>query len=474
MIELILEEAAKIMGAELTGEDRVNVASRLFPPVSTDTRTLTSGQCFVCLKGPRFDAHDFVEQALDKGASVIVHSEDLPTAAIRPGVVYLKVADSLAALQTLAHYTRRKWGGILIGVTGSAGKTTTRSFISTLLGREYRVMQSSGNFNNEIGLPLSLLGIGSEHQAAVIEFGMNHAGEIRALARIALPDCAVLTNVGPVHLEFFESVDAIARAKAEILEFLPADGWIVFNADDERLVRAVRDHNPARKISFGFGPKADVRVTDYTLHDLSHMDLRALVRGSEISASLPFGGRHFLYNVAAALATAAELGVSLGQLREGLKELKPVRMRGRLLRLGKGRLAGVTVWDDSYNANPNAVSSVLETLKELRGFQRKIVALGSMLELGQHSSQLHKETGARIAASGVDLLLAVGSQSAFLCEGAQAAGMASHKLLEFEDAKTAGDYLVAQLRSGDLVLVKGSRGIGMDQAVRQIEAIEEK
>jgi len=473
VIELILEEAARIMGAELIGEHHADVFTRFFPAVSTDTRTLTSGQCFVCLKGPRFNAHDFVGQALDKGASVIVHSEDLPSSVLRPGVVYLKVADSLSALQNLAHYSRSKWGGMLVGVTGSAGKTTTRSFISTLLGRKFRVMQSSGNFNNEIGLPLSLLGIGPEHQAAVIEFGMNHAGEIRALARIALPDCAVLTNVGPVHLEFFESVDAIARAKAEILEFLPADGWIVFNADDQRVARVVRDH-PAGKISFGFNPSADVRVTDYTLHDLSRMEFTAVVRGSEISASVPFGGRHFLYNVAAALATAVEMGVSVGEMLDGLNELAPVKMRGRLLRLQTGRLAGVTVWDDSYNANPHAVASVLETLKELRGFRRKIVALGSMLELGQYSSQLHKETGARIAASGVDLLLAVGTESAYLCEGARAAGMASDRLLEFQDAKTAGDHLVAQLRSGDLVLVKGSRGIGMDQAVRQIEAVEEK
>jgi len=299
---MIVEEAAKVMGAQVTGDDQSDASTRVFPPVSTDTRSLSPGQCFFCLKGPRFDAHDFVGQALDKGAGVIVHSEDLPSSVLQPGVIYLKVADTLSALKTLAHYARRKWGGRIVGVTGSAGKTTTRSFISTLLGRKYRVMQSAGNFNNEIGLPLSLLGIEPEHQAAVIEFGMNHAGEIRALARIARPDCAVLTNVGPVHLEFFESVDDIARAKAEILEFLPASGWIVFNADDARLVEVVRSH-PGRKSSFGFSPGADVRITDYKLHDLSHMDFRADIRGWSISASVPFAGRHFLYNVAAALAT---------------------------------------------------------------------------------------------------------------------------------------------------------------------------
>ncbi len=222
MIELIVEEAAKAMGAEVIAPDHADASTRLFPPVSIDTRSLSSGQCFFCLKGPRFNAHDFVGQAIDKGAAVIVHSEDLPSSVLRPGILYLKVADTLVALQTLAHYARRKWGGAIVGVTGSAGKTTTRSFISTLLSRKYRVMQSSGNFNNEIGLPLSLLAIEAEHQTAVIEFGMNHAGEIRALARIARPDTAVLTNVGPVHLEFFSSVDDIARAKAEILEFLPA------------------------------------------------------------------------------------------------------------------------------------------------------------------------------------------------------------------------------------------------------------
>ncbi len=203
------------------------------------------------------------------------------------------------------------------------------------------------------------------------------------------------------------------------------------------------------------------------------MDFQAEIRGSRISASVPFAGKHFLYNVAAALATAHEMGLSSGEVLEGLKQLTPVRMRGRFLRLQKGRLAGVTLWDDSYNANPHAVASVLETIKELGGFSRKIVALGSMLELGRESARLHQETGAKIAASGVDLLIAVGSERAFLCQGAQAAGMPSERMLEFEDARPAGDYLVAQLRPGDLVLVKGSRGIGMDQAVRQIEACEE-
>lgn len=472
MIELIVQEAAEVMGAQLVGEHRADVWTRVFPPVSTDTRTLAPGQCFVCLKGPRFNAHDFVGQALEKGASVVVHSDDLPASVLRPGVVFLQVADTLSALQTLAHYARRKWGGTLVGVTGSAGKTTTRAFISALLGRKYRVMQSSGNLNNEIGLPLSLLGIAPEHEVAVIELGMNHAGEIRALARIALPDCAVLTNVGPVHLEFFDSVADIAQAKAEILEFLPAKGRIVFNGDDEHLARVVRNH-PVRKVSFGSSEEADVRIIGYKLHDLSRMDFTAVVRGSELSASVPFAGKYFLYNIAAALATAVDMGVSLEELGQGLKELEPVRMRGRLLRVKRGRLTGVTVWDDSYNANPHAVASVLETIKELRGFQRKIVALGTMLELGRHSAELHRDIGAKIAASGVDLLLAVGSESAFLCQGAHAAGMTSDRLLEFEGAKPAGDYLVAQLRPGDLVLVKGSRGIGMDLAVRQIEAVEE-
>ena len=437
-----------------------------FPPVSTDTRTVQAGQCFVCLKGPKFNAHDFIPEALNKGASVIVHSD--PISLPREGVHFLRVTDTLASLQSLAHYVRMKWAGLVVGVTGSAGKTTTRSFTAALLSNAYQVLESKGNLNNDIGVPLSLLSLEDTHQAAVIEMGMNHPGEIRALARLAQPQTAVLTNVAPVHLEFFASLDEIAQAKGEILEHVPPDGLIVYNADDPRLV-AMAGRHAARGVSYGLENEADVRVINYRYRGLEEMDFEVQTPGGGFSAHVPFVGKHFLYNLAAAIAVALSSGLPERRVSEAVLGLRPLAMRGQVLRLMEGRFTGCTVWDDSYNANPYAVASVLETVGRLTGFKRRILALGDMLELGKRAPELHREVGEKAGALGIDLLVAVGPHAGEVCQGAESCGMDSERMRQFQDSRQAAEYLVHELKDGDFLLVKGSRGIGMDQVVKRIK-----
>jgi UDP-N-acetylmuramoyl-tripeptide--D-alanyl-D-alanine ligase len=297
---------------------------------------------------------------------------------------------------------------------------------------------------------------------------MNHAGEIRLLSRLAAPDVAVLTNVAPVHLEFFTGLEAIAAAKGEILENLPSDRLVVFNADDA-LVRRLTEGRDFRKISFGIENHAAVRIAEYRYHSLEEMQFEVAMPGAVFSATVPFAGRHFLYNLAAAIAVASEYGLSADQLREGISKLQPVSMRGRVLRLTDGPFAGVTVWDDSYNANPQAVMSVLETAASLSGFKRRIVALGDMLELGSSSPHWHEEVGRAVGEKRFDLLIAVGGLSQFICNGAQAVGMTSGRVHHFWNSSQAADFLATELTEGDFLLVKGSRGIGMDRVVRKIE-----
>jgi len=472
VITLSLEEAGRAMGAELSAVSRELSARLPFPPVSTDTRTLQRGQCFLCLKGPKFDAHDFIPKALDKGASVIVHSDSIPDSVGyrvgNDGVYFLRVADTLASLQSLSHYVRMSWAGLVVGVTGSAGKTTTRSFTAALLSDGYRVLESKGNLNNEIGVPLSLLSLEDTHQAAVIEMGMNHAGEIRALARLAQPQTAVLTNVAPVHLEFFSSLDEIAKAKGEILEHVPPDGLIVYNADDPRLAAIAKAHD-ARGVAYGLENKADVRVINYRYRGLEAMDFEVQTPGGGFSAHVPFVGKHFLYNLAAAIAVALNSGLTERRVAEAVPALRPLAMRGQVLKLTEGRFAGCTVWDDSYNANPYAVVSVLDTVARLSGFRRRIVALGDMLELGEKAPELHREVGEKAGGIGIDLLVAVGPHAQDVCKGAQSDGMAPERMRQFTDSRQAAEYLVDELKDGDFLLVKGSRGIGMDEVVKRIK-----
>lgn len=448
-MKLPLHKIAEFIGA--SGEyDRNAVAAGY----SIDSRTITPGELFFAVKGERLDGHDYVEQAVAAGAlAAIVNADQAGRYAERHRL--LVVADPLAALQRLGTAVRRLWGKKLIAVTGSTGKTTTKEAIAQVLRSRYRVLRSEGNLNNQFGLPMQLLRLEPEHEIAVIEIGMNHAGEIRALAEIAHHDMAVVTNVGPVHLEFFESVVAIARAKYELIETLRAGGTAVLNADDEYVSQFGRDFH-GKVLTFGIQRAANVRAENVEQRGAEGCKFELVYRACREHVALPLLGLHNVYNALAAAAVGLEAGVASSQVAEALAGLAPQDKRGQLL-----EVAGATVVNDCYNSNPKALAAMVSSFAALPA-QRHLVVAGEMLELGATSEQLHRDCGAMMAGNGIDMLLGVRGAARHMVEAARAAGMTA----EFVDTpQLAGEWLARAARQGDAILLKASRGVKLEGAL---------
>jgi UDP-N-acetylmuramoyl-tripeptide--D-alanyl-D-alanine ligase len=405
-------------------------------------------------------------EAVRKGASgALVSDPRLRESAELASTAVIVVPDTLAALQKLANAVRRESGSAVVAVTGSAGKSTTKEIIAALLAARYKVFRNRGNLNNHIGLPLSLLELRHRPDIGVFELGMNHFGEISALVKIAEPEVRVWTNVGPAHLEFFGTVDAVAEAKAEILEGAERDALLVANADDDLVMRHAPDF-AGRIRTFGVERPADVRAL--AVRDLGIDGTAALVRTpigeAEIRTALP--GTANLSNVLAAIAVAIRFDIPLSDIVERAAGLKPVARRGEILRLRR-----LTVVDDSYNSNPKALSRALTMLAGESRFPRRVAVLGEMLELGAASADLHRASGEEAARTGLAALIAVGGASArALAEGAVQAGMPASSVRYVEDSHKAVDAVLAAVRPGDLVFVKGSRGIGTEVVVDRLKA----
>ena len=422
--------------------------------VSIDSRTLRPGELFVAIVGPRLDGHDFVAEAVARGAAAILVQREI---SLPPGVDVLRVGDTTAALGRLASHVRQASGLPVVCVTGSTGKTTTKEMAAALLAVLGPVLKSEGNLNNQYGLPLTLFRLSPEHRAAVLELGMSAPGELRALASVARPDLAVITNVAPVHLEFFSSVDAIAQAKAEILEGLGPGGVAVLNRDDPR-VRRIGEAFPGKAIWFGWDRRNEVSAEAWR-GTLFGMRFVLRLGGRPYDAALPLAGRHFVANFMAAAAAAHRLGVAPEAILEAAAQLEPAPHRGRVLRLG----GGVTLLDDSYNANPAAVEAAVAALA-LSPRGRRIAFLGDMLELGPDGPELHRATGEKVAPL-LDAIAAVGPLAAHLLEGAERAGSSSSAFLRYPDSSAAAEEAPQIVRPGDAVLVKGSRGVRMERIV---------
>ena len=469
MFGLDFGQAVQVMGARTWGRDLGRQANRPLPRVVIDSRQVKPGDCFFAIKGDRLDGHDFLEAAMERGAAVGVCSRtpDLDAGAFE-NRIFLRVADTTRALQELAAEFRRRWGRSLVGVTGSMGKTTTRTFTARLLESGHQVLQSPANFNNAFGVPLSLLLLEERHDLAVLELGMNHAGEIRRLARICRPDLAVITNVAPVHLEFFSSVDEIARAKGEILEDMPAAGVFVYNADDHR-VAGLASAFHGRRVSFSLERDADVRVTDVRVVDSSSTRFILRTGWGESSCRVAFVGRHHLYNLAAAVAAARTLGLSRERIEGAIPSLSPLPMRGKIRGLEMSGSRRIRILDDSYNSNPQAVRMALETVGQSAGAGRRILALGEMLELGPESAVWHRRVGRMAARIEPHLLAAVGAGARPFLEGAREAGLADGRTLYFGTSEEAAEYLSGFICSGDFLLIKGSRGVGMERIAALLE-----
>jgi UDP-N-acetylmuramoyl-tripeptide--D-alanyl-D-alanine ligase len=428
---------------------------------SIDTRSIAAGDLFVAVRGERFDGHEFVAAALAAGAvgAVVTETPALPEAGkAGPAPLFIQVADTTRALQDGAREVRRRSGAKVVAITGSAGKTTTKELTAEFLSAKYTVFRNRGNLNNHIGLPLSLLELRSRPDVAVVELGMNHAGEIRTLVGIAEPEVRVWTNVGDAHAGFFASTDAIADAKAEILEQARPTDLLVANADDEWIrARAARFGGRAR--TFGISAGADYRASGVRHRGLDGMAAVVATPQGEMPLETPLLGMGNLLNVLAATAVAAEMGVPLDAIAARAATMKPAARRGELLRLP----GGITLIDDSYNSSPAALKKSLETVAAATGSARKIAILGEMLELGAHADRLHGECGRAAAAAGLDLLIAVGGDPAGrLADAARDAGMNAAAVLHVATSAEAADLARQRVRPGDLVLVKGSRGIRTD------------
>jgi len=432
--------------------------------LSTDTRTITAGTLFVALRGERFDAHAFLPAAAAAGAAAALVSSE---GTALPGLPRLLVADTLAALGAVARLHRARFSLPVVGVTGSNGKTTTREMIAAILAGRGPVLKTEGNLNNEVGLPLTLLGLTGEHQAAVIEMGMNHRGEIARLTALAAPQVGVVTNAAAAHLEGLGTVDGVADAKAELYAGLPPGGIAVVNSDDARMLARARASG-RRMLTFAAGRqrRGDVVVLEVLSQEAAGMRFLLGVGNRELTISLALVGAHNAVNAAAAACAAIALGCSDQEIVRGLATVRPVGRRLRLERLPHGLL----LVDDCYNANPLSMGAALRTLAELARAEggHALAALGDMLELGPGEADLHREVGAEAARLPVTRLFGFGPRSRQTLAGAVAAGLPPERTFHTEDVAALAEAVRAAATPGDVLLVKGSRGMKLERLVEAL------
>jgi UDP-N-acetylmuramoyl-tripeptide--D-alanyl-D-alanine ligase len=447
-MKLPLSRIAEILAGR--GEFDANALAQGY---SIDSRSIRPGELFFAVKGEKFDGHDFVPQALTNGLAAVVRKDKLAQYGNKANLI--AVDDTLAALQRLATAVRRLWGKPLVGVTGSAGKTTTKEAIAHILATRFRVLKSEGNFNNHFGLPLMLLKLEREHDIAVIEMGMSHSGEIAALAEIAQPEIGVVTNVAAVHLEFFKSIAEIARAKYELIESLPNGGTAVLNADDEYVSQFGRDFK-GKVVLYGTKPVADVRAENIRGRGAEGTSFDLVVGGCRENVLLPLVGTHNVLNALAAVAVALERGLSPSDAADALATLRPADKRGQVLQVGN-----ITVINDCYNSNPKALEAMIDALAEMPA-KRRIVVAGEMLELGPAAEDLHRRAGQHAGRKKIDFVIGVRGLAKNTADAARDSGSVAEFVATPEEA---GEWLARETRDGDVVLLKASRGVKLERAL---------
>jgi UDP-N-acetylmuramoyl-tripeptide--D-alanyl-D-alanine ligase len=448
-------------GKLLQGEKGV-----LFQGVSTDSRTLRQGELFIALKGGRFDGHHYALDALGKDAGGILIEEkrvrDFRWNGDRSKTV-ITVRDTLQALGDLARSRRRRYGPTVVGITGSNGKTTTKEMIATCLQTSFRVLKTTGNFNNLIGLPLTLLSLTEKERVVVLEMGMNVPGEIRRLAEIAEPDVGLITNIQEVHLEGMGSLETLAIEKGELFRKMRRDGAIVVNRDDARVVMLASEF-PGQKITYGIEGPADLMAENIRLHS-EGTSFTLVSEGERSNLTLPVFGRQFVADALAALAVSTLFGVDEKRAQGALEQFKPSAMRMEVCPLPEGRV----LINDAYNANPRAMELALETLVELKGTGRAIAVLGDMLELGTFSEEAHLRLGKKIGELSIDFLIALGPHGPKVVESAVRQGLHRERARTVETHSEAMTVLNQITRSGDWILVKGSRGMAMEKIAENLK-----
>ncbi len=449
------EFVATALGATLSGD----CPKDAFSGVSTDSRSSKADQLFVALEGPNFNGHDFVEPALAAGAAgaLVRNGYSLAT---KPDACLIQVQDTTRALGDLAAAWRREHSALVAAITGSNGKTTTKEMLAAIMSQRHQVLKNQGNFNNHIGLPLTLLQLSAQHTACVVEMGMNAPGEIARLTEIAAPEVGVITNVGPAHLGMLGSMEAIARAKAELFEGLSTAATAVVNLEDP-LLAPYADKLACRVMTFGLQAPAQIMGSDISAQGSKVAFNLELPAGPPVRVSLAAPGRHNVMNALAAAATAWALGQGAEAIKAGLESFVPVKGRLQMAR----SFWGYTVLDDTYNANPASLAAGLQTLKELAGARRKALILGDMRELGPTAPQLHEEAGRLAAEVGCQVVLALGERAAHVAAGARTVGLTKDMAQAFEDLEALIWAAREVLQEDDVVLIKGSRSARMERVV---------
>ncbi|MEY2503002.1 MAG: UDP-N-acetylmuramoyl-tripeptide--D-alanyl-D-alanine ligase [Verrucomicrobiota bacterium] len=452
MESLSLAEIAKLAGGSISADDTSRIVSR----VSTDSRTLQPGDLFVPLRGENFDGHRFIEQAVERGATGAMVEETWSGNAPAHFAV-IRVADTLVGYQTLAANYRASLPLKVVAITGSNGKTSTKDFVGATLARKFRVTKTEGNFNNHVGLPQTILAANRKHEIAVWEIGMNHPGEIAALAKLAAPDVAIITNVGVAHIEFMGSKEAIAAEKGALAEAVAANGTVILNADDafsESIAKRTRAKIILAGIEIG-----SVRATDIT-QDSTGSEFTILEGAHRCRAQLPVPGIHMVQNAMLAVAAGRVFGLSLEECAAGLASTPLTKARLQIRDID-----GIQFIDDSYNANPDSMKAALRTLAELDAEGRRIAVLGEMGELGAESERGHRDVGEAAAALRIDELIAVGPMGATIARAAEKAGLQNS--VAVGSPKEAAERLEKNAASGDLILIKGSRAARMERVLEE-------
>ena len=448
-------EIASLASGSLYGSGSGVVAG-----VSTDTRSIQPGQLFVALRGERFDAHEFLVTALEQGAAAALVERVNPTL---PALPQIQVPDSLSGLQTLARNYRRSLQTPIVGITGSNGKTSTKEMVAAVLAEQFRVTKTVGNLNNHIGVPLSVLQFESQHQVAVIEYGMNHPGEIAELVGIASPQHAVITNVGVAHIEFLGTRERIAREKSILAESVPEEGTVVLNANDD-FTEWITDRCRAQVLTVGF-ENGQIRALELK-HGPDGEEFTLATRNEKVRVYLPVPGEHMVLNALQATGIGLAFGLSLAECAAGLA--KTTLPSGRLQ---VKALGGISIVNDAYNANPDSMIAALRTVANLPANGRRVAALGAMGELGQESLVGHERVGKAAAEHGFDVLIAVGERAYPIARSAVAYGLTESRMVKTN--VEAADVLNAILEPGDLLLLKGSRSAAIDQIIPLLAAAQD-
>lgn len=465
-MSLSTEEILRATGGTLL-QGEVNAC---FRGISIDSRTVAEGELFIALKGARFDGHSFAREALEKKAAGVMieggRKDEVHWNGYRSKAVIL-VEDTLRALGDLARARRRKFGTPLVALTGSNGKTTTKEMIAACLEILFPVLKTKGNFNNLVGLPLTLLRLSERERVVVLEMGMNAPGEIQRLTEIAEPDVGLITNIEGVHLEGLGSVERVKEEKGALFRTMKKDGAILVNQDDPRVVDLAREFS-GQKITYGILNRADFRGDEIRLERAGRTSFRLSFGGEETRFDLPLLGRHFVYNALAAVATATLFGVEIKAAKEALEGFKPFPMRMEVCPLSGGKI----VLNDAYNANPKSMELALATLAEMKGEGRAIAVLGDMYELGAYSEEAHQDLGRTVARFAIDGLVAMGREATRVVDSAVRHGLQPDRAWVVESHREAISILRQILEKGDWVLVKGSRGMEMEKIVIGLKEAE--